>query len=105
MEERCKEIGPLPQQRLLCLLGSALCLGSAFGGFLCGVAFFVVFVVGLCGVLEVFGCCFWVVGLGWPAGDKCDPNEDFLTSAKGSEPLGSGSTCPGNGKFPAVGPA
>ena len=58
-----KEIGPLPHQRLLCLLGSALWLGSAFGVFLCFLWcwLFSVFVGGLCGVLGVFLCCFWVV--------------------------------------------
>jgi len=88
-----------------CSLGSALWLGSAFGVFLCGV----VFVYCCCeGFVVCWGClgvAFGWLGSAGPRGTSATLMRKFLISAKGSEPLGSGSTCPGNGKCPAVAPA
>ena len=100
------EIGPLPHQRFLCLLGSALLLGSAFGDFLfvfCGVGFSLLLLWGFVVCWGCLGVAFGWLGSAGPPGAKYDPDEETLSSAKGSEPLGSGSTCPGNGRGPPLG--
>jgi len=89
---------------LFARLGSVARLGVLVF-FFCGVVFVCCFCGGFVVCWGCLGVAFGLLGSAGPRGTSATLMRKFLISAKGSEPLGSGSTCPGNGKCPAVAPA